>query len=240
MRYNRDVLRLALAFLLAWLPSVARADSRPTSDDASLRSGRTLGNGELLVAVTAGWPGVEGEVLFSPSSRFDVGPRLSLLYASPFLGFATGLGGELSLPMRLHLYGKRDVDVALAARPLFVIGDGALVGQEGIFADDRGFGVGAEVGARVGLHLGDAFTLGLGASATLAYVSTPDADAAGGGGGSDGIVGVVTAQVLAEALLSRSTLLLADLRAGGGGHTGDGLFSSRAHLQLALGVAYRP
>lgn len=215
------------------LVSTSHAQVRPTSDDISLISGRTVGNGEVVLAAALGWPGFWAEVLFAPTSRFNLGIRAGVTYGSPLLGLATGVGGEISIPIRILVYGRNDIDVALYVRPLGVIGEGALVGQENTFADDLGWGVGAELGTRIGFHVTDAVTLATGATVQPVYVDTPDATTSGNGLviGFAGIFGL-------EAVVSRKTMLFVELRGGYGIATND-LFDQRGVLSLALGVAFR-
>lgn len=214
------------------LVSTSHAQVRPTSDDISLISGRTVGNGEVVLAAALGWPGFWAEVLFAPTSRFNFGFRAGVAYGSPLLGLQTGIGGEVSIPIRILLYGRNDIDVALALRPLGLVGEGALVGQENVFADDLGWGVGGEVGTRVGFHVTDAVTLAAGASVLAAYVDTPDAT------NSNGLVMGFAGIAGLEAVVSRKTMLFVELR-GGYGIAPDGLFEEHGLLSLALGVAFR-
>ncbi len=222
---------LAFALLLA-AAAPAWAQSRPTSDDMSLLTGRTVGNGDVLVAAALGWPGFWAEVLFAPSSRFNLSLRGGVLYGSPLMGLATGVGGEFSVPMRLHLYGARDIDVAASLRPFALFGEGALVGQRGTFADNFGWAAGADAGLRIGLHVSDAVTLGTGALVCVAYLDTPDADGSGGVAVGFGALAIV------EALMSRRTMLFAQLE-GGYGLAPGRLFANQAVLSVSLGVAFR-
>lgn len=212
--------------------NTSHAQVRPTSDDISLISGRTVGNGEVVLAAALGWPGFWAELLLAPTSRFNIGFRAGVTYGSPLLGLETGIGGEFSIPIRILLYGQNDIDIALSLRPLGVVGEGALVGQQAIFRDNLGWAVGAEVGTRAGFHVTDAVTLAAGVSVTAAYVDTPDAaDSNGIVIGFAGILGL-------EAVMSRKTMLFVELR-GGYGIAPDGLFESEGLLSLALGVAFR-
>ena len=214
------------------LVSTSHAQVRPTSDDISLISGRTVGNGEVVLAAALGWPGFWAEVLFAPTSRFNLGIRAGVTYGSPLLGLDTGIGGEISFPMRLLVYGRNDIDIALFFRPLGVVGEGVLVGQDGVFADTLGWAVGAEVGTRAGFHVTDAVTLVAGASVQATYVDTPDAT------NSNGVVVGFAGIFGLEAVVSRKTMLFVELR-GGYGIAPDGLFAQQGVLSLALGVAFR-
>lgn len=227
----RAIAPLALGLLLL-AATPAGAQPRPTSGDISVHSGRTVGNGEVVLAAGLGWPGFWAEALFAPSSRFNLSVRVGVDYGSPLLGFATGVGGEVSLPMRLLVYGEDDIDIALALRPYGVMGEGALVGQENAFADDLGWAVGAEGGVRAGFHVTDAVTLVGGALLDVAYVDVPDAER------SNGVMFGAGALAGLEALLSRSTLLFVVLKAGYGLGP-ENAFDSRALFRASFGLAYR-
>lgn len=226
----RTLVVLAVVFNVALLTSAARADSRPTSDDVSLFSGRTVESGDVVLAGGIGWPGVFAEALFAPSSRFNLSLRLDVDWGSPLMGFSTALGGELSIPMRIHLYGEGDTDIALALRPFGILGEGAAVGQEGVFADDLGGGVGLELGMRAGFHVSDAVTLAVGPFVQGSFVRTQDAGS--GGTFSFGVLGAV------EAVMSRATMLFFAV-GGGFGVASDELFERRGIVRLHLGLAYR-
>lgn len=225
-------MRVLVMVVVIGVVSTSHAQVRPTSDDISLISGRTVGNGEVVLAAALGWPGFWAEVLFAPTSRFNFGIRAGVTYGSPLLGLDTGIGGEISVPIRILLYGKNDIDIALFLRPLGVLGEGALVGQQNVFADNFGWAVGAEIGTRAGFHVTDAVTLAAGASVLATYVDTPDAD------NSNGVVIGFAGILGLEAVVSRKTMLFVELR-GGYGIAPDGLFESEGLLSLALGVAFR-
>ena len=228
----RTLVVLAVAFAAPFVlaPTPVRADSRPTSDDVSLFSGRTVESGDVVLAGGIGWPGVFAEALFAPSSRFNLSLRLDVDWGSPLMGLSTALGGELSIPMRIHLYGEDDIDIALALRPFGILGEGAAVGQEGVFADDLGGGVGLELGMRAGFHVSDAVTLAVGPFVQGAFVRTQDAGS--GSTFSFGVLGAV------EAVMSRATMLFFAV-GGGYGVASDELFERRGIVRLHLGLAYR-
>ncbi|MCB9620077.1 MAG: hypothetical protein H6724_11595 [Sandaracinus sp.] len=226
----RSLVHVSILGALLVFAAPASADSRPTSDDISLFSGRTVGNGDVVLAGGIGWPGVFAEALFAPTSRFNLSIRVDVDWGSPLMGFSTALGGQLSLPMRIHLYGEDDIDLALALRPFGMIGEGAMVGQEGVFSDDLGGGAGLEAGVRAGFHVSDAVTLATGAFFEGAFVRTR-------GAGSDGtfsfgLLGAV------EAVMSRSTMLFFAVGGGFGIASGD-LFERHGIVRLHLGLAYR-
>ena len=225
-------MRVLVMVAVLGVVSTSQAQTRPTSDDISLISGRTVGNGEVVLAAALGWPGFWAEVLFAPTSRFNIGIRAGVTYGSPLLGLETGIGGEFSVPIRILLYGRNDIDVALFLRPFGVVGEGALVGQQATFRDDLGWAAGAEVGTRAGFHVTDAVTLAAGASVNAAYVDTPDAT------NSNGLVVGFAGILGLEAVVSRKTMLFVELR-GGYGIAPDGLFENHGLLSLALGVAFR-
>lgn len=146
------------------------------------------------------------------------------------MGFSTALGGQLSLPMRIHVYGESDVDLAIALRPFGMLGEGAMVGQEGIYADDLGGGAGLEAGVRAGFHVSDAVTLATGVFFEGAFVRTQGAG--NGGTFAFGVLGAV------EAVMSRATMLFFAV-GGGYGVASEDLFDRRGVVRLHLGLAYR-
>ena len=223
---------LALVLLLgSGLPGAARAQPRPTSDDLSLIGGRTLGNGEIVLSAGLGWPGFFVGITLSPSSRFDVGIQGHVDYGA-ILGTSSGVGGGLSVPMRLLVYGAGSVDVSLAARPFASAGEGALVGEEGTFADDFGWAVGLEAGVRAGFHVGDTTTLVVGAMGLFAWTAVPSAGVGGGAiGGGAPLVGI-------EANFSRRTVFFAEALAGYAGAP-ENRFSRQMWLRVAFGIGYR-
>src|SRR5687768_6384965 len=101
-------------------PSIARAQSaedgwaapetatRPTSGEASFLSGRTLGVGQALMAASLGWPGFWAQLELAPDSGINVGVRGAVVYGSPVMGLVAGAGGELSVPIRVHVFGEGD------------------------------------------------------------------------------------------------------------------------------------
>lgn len=232
MQLRRGIIALALSICaLAVSTSTATAQSRPTSDEVSILSGRTLGNGELVLAAAIGWPGFWAEAVFAPTSRFNIGVRATVLYGSPLMGFGAGIGGEVSLPMRLHLYGHDSLDVALFARPFGLMGEGVLVGQQMFFADEVGYGIGSELGAVLGYAPREGLTLTFGLGGLGAFVDVPDSTAASHAVGAFfGLAGV-------EINVSRETLLFVDLQ-GGYGIRPSGTFDGPGLLRVAIGAAY--
>lgn len=206
----------------------ASAD-RPTSDDLSLISGRTVGNGEVVISAGLGWPGFYAEVLFSPSSKFDLGLRAHVDYGG-LIGTATGVAGGLSIPMRLHVYGKDDIDIAIAARPFVLLGEGAIFGEEGTFADDFGYAIGLEAGMRVGFHVSNSATFTVGAAGLFAWTHVNDAGGGAVGGGAP-LIGI-------EANFNRQTVFFAEALAGYAG-AAENRFGRHMWMRLALGIGYR-
>ena len=222
---------MASLVLLGCFAAEARADDRPTSDDLSLISGRTVGNGEVVLSAGLGWPGFFAEVLFSPSSRFDLALRGHVDYGA-MLGTETGVGGGVSVPMRLHLYGQGITDLALAVRPFVLFGEGALMGEEGVFADDFGWSVGVEAGVRAGFQVGESTTLTAGAAFLFAWTDVPDATTGGGVlGGAAPVIGI-------EAAFTRQTLFFIEALAGYAGAP-ENRFSRQVWMRFALGIGYR-
>ena len=220
---------LASVLMTVWVSASARAD-RPTSDTLSLISGRTVGNGEVILGGGLGWPGFFAEVLLSPTSTFDFSIRAHVDYGAQ-IGTGTGVGGGLSLPMRLHIYGEGHTDIAVTARPFFAIGEGALVGELGTFADDLGWALGLEAGLRVGFQVAETTTLVVGASGFVAFNRVADADENSATGGGAPVLGV-------EAAFSRSTVVFAEALLGYAGAAPE-RFDGRLWLRVALGLGYR-
>ena len=218
---------------LGWLSAAAAASaqSRPTSGDMSLISGRTVGNGEVVLAGALGWPGFSAEAMFAPTSRFNLGVRLDVNYGA-LAGIGIGIGGGLSVPMRLHLYGSGHIDVAAFARPFILLGEGSQVGEGGAFSDSFGWGGGLEAGLRLGFQPSDTVTLAAGAGGLFAVVGVPDTSrGAKVLGGPAGMLGL-------EILMSSSTMLFIEAW-GGYVFRPTNRFDGPAYLRLALGLAFR-
>jgi hypothetical protein len=224
-------------FLTSWLfavavlvaPSGARAD-RPTSGDMSLRSGRTLGVDETAFAAGIGWPSLWAETVFAPSSTFNVGPRLDVLYGSPWMGVSTGVGGSVSLPMRVHVFGEKRLDLSVSIRPLAALGEGSILGQRGVFGGNLGWTVGTEAGVLGGFQASDEVTLAFGAGGAFGYAAVPDAD--------DGdVLGSTFVRLGIEGLVSRDTMLFGEVIAGYG-FAPDGAFDGQGIIRVSLGLAY--
>jgi len=231
LRYHAGLTTLLLA-LAVGTPRVARALPSPSSGDPSAISGRTLGNGQVLLAAGVGWPGFWAEALFSPTRTFDLGVRGDVLYGSPLLGLSTGVGGEVSVPLRLHLWAKGSHDFSLAARPFLALGDGSLVGEQGVFSGSFGYAFGLELEGLLGAQVSDSVTLTAGAGSSTAYADVPDNSASGA------LIASFYAVAGVEAIFSGTTLLFARVR-GGYGFAPSRLFDTNADFRLSFGVAYQ-
>lgn len=244
---------LLTAATLCVAPTLARADDSPAEDDArhdtagepgeetesgpdrptssvmSLWSGRTLGNGQAAIAAGVGWPGLFVEFALAPSSRLNIGGRLQVNYGSPLMGIGSGIGGDAQVPIRFHFFAREDLDLALAIRPGFTFGQGALVGQKGAFSNDFGWAGRLDAGLLLGAHTSDSVTLTVGVL---------------GGGGVSGVSGVgleafgnFYATLAIEIVVSRDTMLFALLE-GGYGIARSERFDTNAIFRLWLGLAY--
>lgn len=231
----------ALSWLLLGSSALAQDDvpplARPTSGEASLLSARTLGTGEVMMAGAAGWPWLWVQLELAPSSTFNVGIRGALLYGSSVMALSPGVGGEISVPMRIHLHGDENVDVAVFVTPAFVFGEGATVGEGGmLYAGDFGYSVRGEAGGLFGIRLVPRFTLFFGVGGHVGFVHTP---AAGG----PEAVGAVFASAGVEGLISRDTMLFAEVQGGIGiapSRLGLPVFGATVPplLRVSLGLAY--
>jgi hypothetical protein len=229
MRSSSRAGLLAVALIVvSWTPS-ARADG-PTSGDLSVIGGRTMGSGEISVAAGAGWPGTWGQIQFAPRSTLNVGVRATVLYGSPILGFGTGIGGEVSMPVRKHLLGKGRWDLAMTARPLVITGRAALVGAEdSLFEDDFGWAALFEKGLVAGWQATDAVTLVMGVMTTSGAVGIPEANRTRFAFQALGVLGL-------ELLLGRDTLLFLQVE-GGGGTSGSEVFPHQGIVRAHVGFA---
>ena len=213
--------------------------ARPTSGEASLFSGRTLGVGETMIAGGAGWPGIFALVEHALTSSFNLGVRAALNYGSPLMALEPGVGGELGVPMRIHLFGEGDVDMAAYLEPSFAFAEGAAMGEIGtIYRGDFGWSSRLELGGLIGFHPQDRLTILVGAGGFIGFVHVPAA-------GDPSVAGGAVARLGLEGLISRDTMLFAvaeggvgfaDDRGPGGPVFDAGLLSPV--LRLALGLAY--
>lgn len=210
--------------------TVAEAQLRPTGDELSVHGGRTQGNGEVVVSGGVGWPGFWVDVSLAPSSRFNVGFRVHVDYGA-LVGTRTGFGGGLSIPMRFLVYADGKVDVSLVITPFIGLGEGAYVGQGGIFGDDLGIAGSLDVGPRLSSRVSSMTTLNAGAFGTFGVLSTPDAD-------DTRVFGVAALMGSIELAVSRSTMLFAEVRVGYAFVPSE-LFGSPLYLRGSVGMAYR-
>lgn len=223
-------LSLALALTFSCFAARVRADDRPSSGEMSLASGRTLGNGERVLSAGLGWPGLYAEVMWAPTSRFNVGLRGSVLYGSPLMGFEHGVGGALHVPGRLHLYARGTLDVAVAFEAMAFAGEGVLAGESGAFADDLGFGGEFHAGLTLGAKASSAVTLHVGVRGGPGYARVGDV-------GEDIFVGTVAVTGGLEALVARDSMLFVRFE-GGYGFAPERLFGGKERANLTLGLAY--
>ncbi len=204
---------------------------RPTSGDLSIFSGRTNGNGETALAAGVGWPGIWAGLFLSPSSTFNLGIRGHVYYGSPIMGFSTGAGGGVTIPIRIHVFGSDKLDISLYVEPGVVLGEASLVGEVVTFSDAFGYGVYAVAGALAGAQLSDSVTLAIGLMGQGGYVHTPSKSI-----NPVGPIGAVLVSAALEALMSRDTMLFVEIRGGAG--FSDTLFDSQGIFQGSLGLAY--
>jgi hypothetical protein len=211
---------------------------RPTSGEASMLSGRTLGTGEVMIGAAAGWPWIWVQVELAPTSTFNIGIRAALLYGSSIMALTPGVGGELSLPTRIHLHGDENVDISVLVNPVLVLSEGAVTGevQPSVFASSFGISTRLEAGGLFAIRPVERFTINVGVGAHFGFVYTPDA-------GGPEAVGAAWARLGFEGLISRDTLLFAEIDGGiGFAPTRMGLpvFGQNVPplLRVSLGVGY--
>ncbi|MCC6877165.1 MAG: hypothetical protein IT378_22865 [Sandaracinaceae bacterium] len=230
------------ALALSWLAATASAQrvdlpeltERPTSGEPSLSSGRTLGTGEVLVAGGVGWPGIWAQATFAPSSDFNLGVRAGLVYGSPVMGFEPGVGGELQVPMRIHLLGTEELDFAVLVSPAFVLSQGTILGETGVFGSDVAWSARGDVAFLMGWRPQSRLTMVLGVGGNFGFVHTP-------GSGQVNAEGTFTGTIGLEGLISRDTMLFV-LADGGAGvapdRNGLPLFPVRGIFRISIGAAY--
>jgi len=204
---------------------------RPTSGDLSLFSGRTISKGDTTLAAGVAWPSIWAGIWLAPSSTLSIGIQGHVYYGSPLMGFNSGAGFGLTVPIRLHLWGDGILDFSLTAEPGVVLGEGQLVGQTGIYQDSFGYGIYGLIGGVLGAQLSDAFTVSLGAAGQIGYVHTPSRNVS-----AISPIGGIVGTLSVEAAMSRDTLIFLNMRGGVG--FSDGLFDSQAMLSAWLGLAY--
>ncbi len=207
----------------------------PTSGSASILSGRTLGSGQAVIAAALGWPGIWAEVALAPSSELNVHVRGTVLYGSPVMGLVAGAGGELAIPVRVHVLGEGNVDLALRLTPRVALGEGAIFGER------TGLG-GALAGALV-LDAHGVFGIQLDPSVTLVLGAGGGAGASFVEGSSEGITWVarVAGELGLEALMARDLMLFAHVEGGyafARDRAGLPFYAAREVLTVSLGLGY--
>ena len=149
-----------------------------------------------------------------------------------------GVGGEASVPVRIHVFGEDQLDISLFITPSFTFGEAATVGQAGFAAasGEFGWGLRGEGGLLAGYRAMEDITLILGAAGQFGLMNTPST-------GDFNAVGAAYLRLGIEGLISRDTMLFA-MADGGVGFaptvSGTPLFRSNVAplLRLSLGVGY--
>jgi hypothetical protein len=246
-------LALALAFsLVAPMTAAAQDDDdaavmasdayappsgdRPTSGDASLLSGRTLGVGNAMIAAMAGWPGAYVQLEYGVTSLFNLGVRAGFLWGGPIMGLSVGLGGELAVPMRLRVWGEGQVDLAIVLEPMFAMGPGVVYGENfaGV-SNSFAYGTRFDAGARIGWEIDPHVTLFGGVTAGGGIAEVPDTH------NNVQPIGVIYATLGAEILTARDFMLFLRVDGGGGlapDRSGIPYFADRAFLRVVFGGAF--
>ncbi len=229
---------------LAWTGIAAAQDeplpppeARPTSGTPSLLSARTLGEGQVMMAGAAGWPGLWVQLELTPTSTFNIGIRASLLYGSPIMALQPGVGAELAVPARIHLFGEDNIDIAVFVTPTITLGEGAVVGEGPyVYAGAFGWSTRLEAGGLMSVQVLERLTLFFGVGGHVGLAHTPDA------GGPEPF-GAAFARLGIEGMISGDTMLFAQLDGGIGiasARGGQPLFGEAVPplLRVALGAAY--
>lgn len=207
----------------------------PSSNEASLLSGRTLDSGTTMIGAALGWPGFWAQVELAPSDTVSVGVRGAVVYGSPVMSLAAGAGGELSIPVRVHVAREGVLDISVRIAPAAALGEGRLfgAGKTG-FGNRLGVSARLEVGVLVGIRPAERFTIffGVHGAPGLSYLESERVRAIGAFYGALGV----------EALMSLETMLFAELQGGIGIADESGLifalYPEREILRLSLGMAY--
>lgn len=253
-------LTLALALVLLGAPLAARAEvvvdpptedtprtyaddsdeplarvAGPTSGAASILSGRTLGAGRTAVAAGAGWPGAWAELALAPTSEVNVHVRAALLYGAPIMGLIEGLGGELAIPVRVHVLGDGQIDLSVRVTPRLSIGEGRLFGEREGLGGSLSGGFVVDAHGVLGFAIDPNVTLiaGLGGGAGGSLVDRSSVGLAW--------VARVAGEIGVEALLARDFMLFAHVEAGYGfapDRAGLAFYPQREVLNVSLGAAY--
>lgn len=207
----------------------------PSSNEASLLSGRTLDSGESMIGAALGWPGFWVQVELAPSDTVSVGVRGAVVYGSPVMSLAAGAGGELTIPVRLHLAREGVLDVSLRIAPAAALGEGRLFGGGNTGYGNRlGVSGRVELGVLISIRPVERFTMffGVHGAPGFSYLETERVRP----------IGVFYGALGVEALMSLETMLFAELQGGFGVADGSGLtfalYPEREILRLSLGMAY--
>lgn len=189
------------------------------------------------MAGAAGWPWIWVQLELAPTSTFNIGIRGAILYGSPIMALSPGVGGEISVPMRIHLHGDENIDIAVFITPAFVLGEAATVGEGGtIYGGDFGYSVRGEAGGLFGIHVMPRFTVYFGVGGHTGFVHTPSI-------GDVQAIGAAFARAGLEGLISRDTMLFGEIEGGIGIASSRGgipVFGATVPplLRVSLGLAY--
>jgi hypothetical protein len=192
----------------------------PIGDTAwSATAGRTVGSGNSVLQVEAGWPGISFTFLHGVSERADWGARVNLNYK--YLNMDRNLTGvDLQVPLRYALTDNgASVNVALEASPgvTFYANNGATT-----------FGLGGPLGIVIGTRVSDSVTLDAGVDFPVLFTVTNPF----------GVVFGPLFGVGGEYFVDRNLAITARIRVGPEvtlDHTGS---NSQVGIQTLLGVAY--
>jgi len=226
-------LRLYVGLLVAILvaPVPANADG-PSSSSISVLGARTLPGNSQLLSAELGWPGAFAGFHFAAGSRLSLAVRGGVNCGSPFMSFASGVGGLLETQARLHLYGHDSVDLALSLTVGGVVGEGSQVGETGTYSDNLGYGGYVEPALLSSFAASRTLTLTGGVYGSIGYATVPDRNIE-----PSHLLGGVGVKLAVEALLSRDVVLFTQLVAGAGIREA-GQFNNQTVLRLSLGAAY--
>jgi hypothetical protein len=163
MRFGTKLSAAALAAAALLVPAGARAQLvetilAPAGDmNWSATAGRTVGNGNSVLQVEAGWPGIGFTYLKGVNELTDVGFRVGFNYG--FEGTTnTVVGLNLAVPVRRTIATAGDTAVALRADPGIVFYGNNNKNQGGAL-----FGIGGPIGLVAGWRIEPRLTLDLGA-----------------------------------------------------------------------------
>lgn len=185
----------ALVLAAVWAGAAGAQDAAPVRGQGwSVLSGKTVGSDATVVAVEAGWPGIDVGVLHGISPRADLGGKLTLNYGVEGVPGSTVLGLKLQGQGRFTLLDNGRLNLALSIAPgvLFYFYYSTVVGLT------------IPIDLVLGLPVSDALTVHLGISMPL-WVTF-------------GTLGTVTVPILfgggIEYFLSRDLALTFDVKLG--------------------------